>query len=213
MKFDQLLLAVGRLPWFDLNTVAQLTDEPHRDLVNQISRWLREGKLISLRRGVYALAEHFRKASISMPTLANALYAPSYLSGLWALAFHGIIPEMVITYTSVTTRVTRRFENSLGTFFYSHIKSDLFHGFQHYRIDGVDALIARPEKAILDHWYLTPGEWTLERLDQMRYQLDEDFPVKDFLDAAGRFESPRIRNATANFRDWMEGQLSGSVIR
>jgi len=31
-------------------------------------------------------------------------------------------------------------------------------------------LVARPEKALLDHWHLTPGEWTCDRLSEMRYQ-------------------------------------------
>ncbi|MBQ9398373.1 MAG: hypothetical protein IJU08_07755 [Bacteroidales bacterium] len=47
-----------------------------------------------------------------MEVLFN-LYGPSYVSLHWALRWYGLIPERVETVTSVTTRHTREFENSL----------------------------------------------------------------------------------------------------
>ena len=52
MRLDQLADLVGSRPWFDLATVVQLSGEARRDLVNQLSRWSRAGKLIPLRRGM-----------------------------------------------------------------------------------------------------------------------------------------------------------------
>ena len=53
---------------------------------------------------------------------ANALHAPSYLSGPWALSFYGVIPESVPVYTSVTTRTPREYENPFGVFSYRNVK-------------------------------------------------------------------------------------------
>ena len=99
--------------------IVQLSGEPRRDVVNQLYRWSRAGKVIPLRRGMYALADRYRRVPVPPATLANALCFPSYLSGLWALGFYGLIPEAVPVYTSVTTRGTSKFDNAYGMFRYT----------------------------------------------------------------------------------------------
>ena len=110
MRLDEVADLLGATPWFDLPTVAQLSGEPRRDVVNQLYRWSRAGKVIPLRRGMYALADRYRRVPVPPATLANALYFPSYLSGHWALGFYGLIPEAVPVYTSpsLTCAVERR---------------------------------------------------------------------------------------------------------
>jgi hypothetical protein len=36
--------------------------------------------------------------------VAGVRYRPSYLSGLWALGFHDLIPERVVRFTSLSPR-------------------------------------------------------------------------------------------------------------
>lgn len=122
MKFDQLVQIAGNLSFFDLPTLVQLSGEPKKHLSIQLSQWRKLNKIIQLRRGLYSLSDPYRKAPLSLLHLANELYRPSYLSGIWALAYYGLIPEKVTTFTSVTTRVTRTFQNSLGLFTYSSLK-------------------------------------------------------------------------------------------
>ena len=66
--------------------------------------------------------------AVAPATLANALCFPSYLSGLWALSFYGLIPEAVPVHTSVTTRGPADFENAYGMFRYTSIKRSFFFG-------------------------------------------------------------------------------------
>jgi hypothetical protein len=112
MRLDELADLLGAMPYFDLATVVQLSGEARRDVVNQLYRWSRAGKLIPLRRGMYTLADRYRHVPVPPATLANALCFPSYLSGLWALSFYGLIPEAVPVHTSVTTRGPADFEIS-----------------------------------------------------------------------------------------------------
>ena len=63
---------------------------------------------------MYTLSETYRRTPVTPAVLANALYRPSYLSGLWALGHYDLIPERVVRFTSVTSRVPRRFENPVG---------------------------------------------------------------------------------------------------
>ncbi len=211
MKFDVLLSMVAKQPFFDLATLVQLSGENRTTLRTQLSRWSKAGKLNSLRRGMYALAERYRAEPINPAELANQLYRPSYLSREWALGFHGLIPEMVVTYTSVTTRVPRRFVNDFGNFEYRHIKPSALFGFLATRIQGHKVMLATPEKALLDFWYLSTGQWTMARMAAMRLQNWELVDRARLDQSAERFESPRLRRVVGTWREFIGSQQRGTV--
>lgn len=192
MKYGSLAELVGAMECFDLPLLVQGFDESREAIRVQLSRWIKDGKVIGLRRGMYTLHDTYRRTSLIPARLANQLYRPSYLSGLWALGYYDMIPERVMWLTSVTTRVPRRFENQFGTFDYHNIKQMAFFGYVTVQSSGREILVAEPEKALLDHWHLTPGEWTQARLEEMRYQHYQQ-TKKDKLRAyADRFQSPRL---------------------
>ena len=195
MRLDEVADLLGAVPWFDLPTVVQLSGEPRRDVVNQLSRWSRAGKVIPLRRGMYALADRYRRVPVPPAALANALCFPSYLSGLWALGFYGLIPEAVPVYTSVTTRGPTEFENAFGMFRYTAIKRSLFFGYRSATIAGSEALVATAEKALLDLFHLHSGEWDRSRMIEMRFQQTEVVDRDRLLAYAQRTGKPRIGRA------------------
>jgi predicted transcriptional regulator of viral defense system len=192
MNHGAVVELVGAMECFDLSLLVQGFAESREVIRVQLSRWMKSGKIISLRRGMYTLPDAYRRTSIAPARLANQLYRPSYLSGLWALGYYDMIPERVVWLTSVTPRVPRRFVNPFGTFDYRSIKQTAFFGYVTVQYSGRDVLVAEPEKALLDHWHLTPGEWTQARLKEMRYQHDQ-LANKDKLGSyADRFQSPRL---------------------
>lgn len=145
----------------------------------QLTRWVKSGKLLRLKRGVYTLPIDRRRARFSLPWLANTLYSPSYLSLEFVLSYHDLIPERVQAFTSVTRLKTATFQNPLGRFIYRHVKPALFFGFEEITDEhGTRVLMATPEKALLDLLYLrTAWEPTmdffaddlrLQQLDQLR---------------------------------------------
>ena len=195
MRLEEVADLLGATPWFDLATVIQLIGEPRRDVVNQLYRWSRAGKLIPLRRGMYALADRYRRVPVPPAALANALCFPSYLGGLWALGYYGLIPEAVPVYTSVTTRGPTHFENAFGTFRYTAIKRSMFFGYHSVTVAGREALVATAEKALLDLFHLHPGEWDRRRMTEMRFQ-QTDLVDRDRLCVfARRIGKPRITRA------------------
>lgn len=192
MRFEELLAWLGNQPFFDLAAVMQVSRESRHNVRVQLHRWIQQGRLIPLRRGLYAWGEKFRKAPLSLPKLANEIYRPSYLSGLWALGFYGMIPERVVTFTSVTTRSPRMFENPLGVFDYRHVKMAAFFGYRTIKMDGVNVRVAWPEKALLDFFYLSRGDWTKERMEEMRFQNMEIVRVRRLDAFARKFNSERL---------------------
>ena len=195
MKFGELLDMIGHLPWFDLATVVQLAGERRGTVTNQLHRFCKTGKVLSLRRGLYVLGERYRRTAVQPPELAGAMYPPSYLSGLWALSYYGLVPESVPVLTSVTPRTTRRFENDFGEYVYQNVKQSLFFGSVLLQVGGRQIRVASPEKALVDTWHLARGQWTAERMHEMRFALSELVDVsklESMLDTIGK---PRLLRA------------------
>lgn len=211
MKYGSLIELVGALPCFDLALLAQGFDEPREHIRVQLSRWIRLGKVIGLRRGMYALSGPCRPTLPPPEVLAGRLYSPSYLSSLWALGYYDLIPEHVVWMTSVTSRVPRHFENPVGVFDYRNIKRDAFFGYVSAQYGGQDILVAEPEKALLDHWHLTLGEWTPERLNEMRYQRCDRIAEDRLRTYAQRFRSPRLNRAVERWLTLAENEEKGTV--
>ena len=209
MEFGSLVRYVSDLPWFDLATVVQLSGEKRASIITQLSRWTEAEKVISLRRGMYVLGENYQKRALQPASLANALYAPSYLSGLFALSFYGIIPESVPVFTSVTTRTPKTFENRFGTFEYRNIKRDLFFDYKTILMTGQNVRMAMPEKALVDHWHLSRGEWTASRLEALRISPESPLDMSILAEVVSRFDKGRIsrahRRLAALLRDEKEG--------
>lgn len=175
MDFPTLLEIVGSAPVFEASLLRAGDVDPV-DTASQLSRWVRAGKLLRLRRGLYAVAPPYRAAPVEPFEVANALVRPSYVSEESALAFYGMIPEAVFSVSSMTTGRSGRRSTPLGAFDYRHVTTELFMGYR--RIDlaaGRGAFVATPEKALLDLIYLRPradgprflAELRLERLDRL----------------------------------------------
>lgn len=200
MKFDTLILLTHNLPHFDLPLITQLSGDKKQQLSQQLHGWSRQGKVIPLRRGLYRLSDTFCKAPLVLPQLANEIYRPSYLTGLWALAYFGMIPEKVTTFTSVTTRVTRAFKNTLGKFTYSSLKHDFFWGFTAVKIENTPVWIAEPEKALLDYWHLNHGLWSKDRLLEMRFQNLDQLNLNRLTSYAKKWRSQRLTKTVEQFK-------------
>lgn len=111
----------------------------------------KQGLLIRLKRGLYVVSPEISGRELSVGLVANHLYGPSYVSLHWALRWYGLIPERVDTVTSVTTRHTREFDNSLGRFTFRGVSREYFPiGIKIQEEDGVNYLLATPEKALCD---------------------------------------------------------------
>ena len=178
MKFASLLEVVEDEPVFETGFLLAGDVDP-ADVRRQLSRWVRSGRLVQLRRGLYALAPPYRKVRPHPFLVANRLVRGSYVSLQSALAYHGLVPEHVPVTTSVTTGRPQRRENPLGSFEYHHVRTDLLSGYRLETLgDGQEALVATPEKALADLVGLVPGADSKTYLSELRLQgLDRIDPA------------------------------------
>jgi len=125
------------------------------------------------------------------------------------LSFYGLIPDAVPVYTSITTRTPRQFNNHFGVYSYKNIKQNFFFGYHETLIAEGVVLLASAEKALLDLFHLTKGEWDPYRMTEMRFQ-QTDLINRDLLQSyAARMGKPRISRAVET---WLQaGNDEGSV--
>jgi len=176
----------------------------HKAIKVQISRWLKAGKLIQLKRGLYLLSEPYRKVDVFEPYIASILKKPSYLSLEKALEYHGLIPEAVPVYTSVTSKMPAKFSSEIGVFDYRHIKSSLFWGYASVTVYKQTAFIATAEKALLDLIYLKGMKISLDYLKEMRLQNVKAISLEKLWEFATRFNKPGIMRAAKIIKKYID---------
>ncbi len=194
MKFEELVEIVEDEPVFEPGLLAAgRAAEP--GLPAQISRWCASGRLLRLRRGLYALAPPYRKTIPHPFLVANRLVPGTWVTGLAALAHFGAIPEFVPEVTSCGPSRPQLRETPLGRFGFRFLKPSLRFGYRLTELGGGQrAFLATPEKAFLDLAHLTPGgddpAWIEElRLDPRMFET----PVLDSL--AKRTGKPKLMRA------------------
>jgi predicted transcriptional regulator of viral defense system len=138
----------------------------------RIRRLVAEGTLIQIVRELYETDR-----SIPGYYLAPVIYGPSYLSFEFALAFHALIPETVVTFTSATyeKKKAKRYETPFGTYTYRDVPSEAYPvGVVLYSEQGYGFQIASPEKALCDQLYKTSPVGSRLELEHLLY---EDFRI------------------------------------
>ncbi len=142
---------------------------------DNFARWIASGEILRLKQNLYSFPEYLQVPDSAL-FLANQIYRPSYVSLHTALHFHGIIPEEVVQFTSVSTLKTAFFKNAFGSYSYRHISSRYMFGYDLMRTERQEPFVIRiasPEKALIDLVHLYPEYRTAQ--DMMDLRLDEDF--------------------------------------
>jgi predicted transcriptional regulator of viral defense system len=180
MKLIDFVKKYSNDPIIDSSTFALLGENP-QNLRCEVQYWLKHGRIIALKRGIYVLGEDLRKKPLSMGFIANYLLTPSYLSLEYALSYYDLIPEKVTVYTSVTTKKTTKYKTPVGIFEYRSVKESLFSGFTKKVDNGQDYFIAYPEKALLDFFYFHKDLKGLQgEFESFRFQNLEILNMKRF---------------------------------
>lgn len=194
MEFDRLLDLVGAEPVFESSLL--LAGDVHPEIVRlQLVRWVKSGRIYQLRRGLYAIAPPYQKIKPHPFLVANRLQRASYVSLQSALAFYGLIPETVNSTVSVTAGRPERLETPLGIYEYRHIQPNLFSGYQMVDLAGQQAMVARPEKALLDLVYLQTGGGSENFMDGLRLQNLDSLDLDQLMKQAGFFGTPKVLSA------------------
>ena len=195
MKWRSLLELVADEPVFS-STLLLSGKISAQQVRLQLSRWVKDGRLIQLRRGLYTLAPVWRKVEAHPFLVANRMQRGSYVSAQSALAFHGMIPEYVPVVTSLGPGRPETVRNPAGTFQFNHLARQLLFGYSQIEVAPKQlAFVAYPEKALLDLIHLTAGADSEKYLRQLRLQNPEALNMATMIELAKRSGKPKLIRA------------------
>jgi len=129
-----------------------------------VNRALKAGELLKARRGLYVLSGDYRTAPVQPFALAQQIVPGSYVSVETALSFHGWIPEAVYTIVSLTHggKSMQFTHEVLGHFSFRRMTTNPGYFLQavaRHELQHQVALVAEPERALLDLVYLRKLPW------------------------------------------------------
>jgi len=163
-----------------------------------LKRAVAVGEILRIRRGLFCLADRYRRAPIHAFELAQRILGPSYISLESALAHHGWIPEAVYTVTSVSLKRSRDFVTPMGNFSYTRVpQAPFFAGVHREELSAAASIfVASPLKALADYVYVHHCDWAgltpvLESLRVEQAELDA-LTGESFDDLSGVYRSGRV---------------------
>lgn len=145
--------------FFNLNDLKKFYAGNTGSLKVLLSNWTKRGMIFNLGRGYYT----FNLAAADYLHLANILDSSSYVSFEYALSYYNLIDQAPSAVTFATSGRSKKIQTRNWTFEYSHLKEDLFFG---YELKN-KIYIASPEKALADLIYLISRGKRLVELDSL----------------------------------------------
>jgi hypothetical protein len=205
MKFTDVIRNFGALGYFELPRFLELTQTTRPAALVTLHRWRKQGKIVQLRRGLYALPEDIAKNPLTIERAANEVYKESYVTGLWRLNQLGLIPEGVVEITNATTKNPAEFDTPLGRYIYRHIGPAGFFGFETLPDgDAATIRVATPEKALLDFFWWKAVEWT--EIEFARWRIQDPFGKLNFARLkkfAKQWDQPRLIRAADRVTEYL----------
>ncbi len=191
MRLNKFAELAKKLPVVSLADVRSIIPGLRQET---LSRWNRSGKIIMVAPGFYVLPGETNDET-DLFAIAGRMYTPSFVSLESALSFYGLIPETVLSVTSVCTRKTRRINSPLCTFIYRSVQPEFFFGYEAKKGRKHRFLMASPERAIVDLLYLRRDISSSEDMLELRFDAEtfNGLDPMEILDIADRFNKPWLK--------------------
>lgn len=212
-NWELILSKLGGLPYFGTADVAQLLGKEEVKVKQILLRYLAQNKVIRIKRGYYMTREFYlsNKGDFDFVGMIASVVAPQgYLSTEYVLYNHGVMTEVVMAYTGMTSGKTQRVASSLGSYVFRHIKPELYGGYEEKPAWGVKVKTATLGKALFDYLYIRPHGWAYgdkkyDLVEDLRLNLydwsDED--KNEFEMWVSRSGSKKMMNARDNIRRYV----------
>lgn len=151
----------------------------YQQIHNRIQQLVKNGWLLRIKRGLYAIADLSTRGflSISPYVIANLLVEESCVSFEAALAFRGMFDQFTDQFTSLSLKQYKT--TDLNSIRYRFIKTrqKMFIGWELVEIENLEARIAYAEKALVDMICFNKSKYAVDLVIEklQNFQSDLDF--------------------------------------
>ena len=130
----------------------------------RIGRLVDAGWLIRIKRGLYAISDLSSRGFLTTSpyAVAHLLVGESYVSFEAALAYHGMFDQFTDQYRSVALRQYKTVQLKGIQYQFIKTKKTMYIGWERVEVEGLNAQIARPEKALVDMIYFRKSHYAVD---------------------------------------------------
>lgn len=155
----------------------------YQQLHNRIQKLVKNGWLVRIKRGLYAVNDLSSRGFLSLSpyVVACLLVEDSYVSFEAALNYRGMFDQFVSQYTSVSLRQYK--ETTLESIHYRFIRTQekFFTGWEQVEIENMPARIANAEKALVDLIHYRSGKYVVDLVIEKLSSHKEDLNNENLL--------------------------------
>lgn len=151
-----------------------------RQAKNVMTKLTKDGWLIRLKRGLYAISDLSNRGFLSLSPyiVANLLAADSYVSFESALNYHGIFDQLTSKIISISKKQYKTVELNSVEYSFVKVQDKWFFGWEEATVDNKSVRIATAEKALIDTIQFHKSKYSvdlvIEKLRDDRNSLNLD---------------------------------------
>jgi predicted transcriptional regulator of viral defense system len=181
---EKLIATYGKVVTANQIEVEAINTWNYQQMHNRIQQLLKNGWLIRIKRGLYAVNDLSSRGylSVSPYVIANLLVADSYVSFEAALHYRGMFDQFVNQFSSVSLKQYK--ETSLESIRYRFIKSQekFFIGWEEVGIENMTTNIAYREKALVDLIHFRSDTYVVDLVIEKLINYREELNIKNLID-------------------------------
>ncbi|MBU1088281.1 type IV toxin-antitoxin system AbiEi family antitoxin domain-containing protein [Patescibacteria group bacterium] len=167
----------------------------YKQTKNLITKLVKNGWLIRIKRGLYAISDLSSRGFLSLSpyNVANLLVEDSYVSFESALQQYGMFNQLTNKTFSVSLK---RYKTvTLNSTEYSFIKTkpEYYFGWQNIVIDNQNTRIATAEKALIDIINFHKSQYTIDLVIEKLLEHQKDVNLSQLNEYTGKFSLTTIK--------------------
>jgi len=192
---ENLIVKYSQIVTFDQIFNEAKDNWDYKQAKNLITKLVKNGWLIRIKKGLYAISDLSTRGSLSLApyTVANLLVADSYVSFESALQQYGMFDQLTDKTISVSLKEYKPV--ILHSIEYSFIKTkpDYYFGWQEIIIDNHTTRIATPEKALIDIVNFHKSQYAVDLVIEKLLEHQKDLNFGLLNEYLGKFSLATVK--------------------
>jgi predicted transcriptional regulator of viral defense system len=167
----------------------------YRQAKNLVTKLVKNGWLIRIKRGLYAISDLSSRGFLSLSpyVAANLLNHESYVSFESALQHYGMFDQLVGKTISISLIQYKSVKLSGMEYNFVKTKSQYYFGWQDVPIDSRTARVATPEKALIDIVNFHKSQYSIDLVIEKIRDYQSDLDMRRLNDYLGKFSNTTIK--------------------
>ena len=167
----------------------------YKQAKNQVTKLVKNGWLIRIKRGLYAISDLSTRGFLSLSPylVANLLVPDSYVSFESALQQYGMFDQLTDKTISVALKMYKAVKLDSTEYSFVKTKPEFYFGWQEVNVDNRNARVATPEKALIDMVNFHKSQYAIDLVIEKLQEYKNDLDIARLNDYISRFSLTTIK--------------------